>query len=314
VTTPRGSILVIRGGAIGDFVLTLPVLAALRSQFPQARVEVLGYPHIAGLAVEGGLADAARPIEARSMAGFFARGGGLAPDMAAYFAGFDLIVSFLFDPDLIFQTNVARCTRARFIPGPHRPDDQAGVAAARVFLRPLESLAIFDASPVPALDFRSAPRSGGGPCLALLPGSGSEAKNWPESRWIELAAALADLEGWRFLVVGGEAEGGRLDRVAGALGPERAEVLRSRPLAELGGRLQACAAFVGHDSGISHLAAAVGLPGLVLWGPSVEAVWRPPAENIVLVRHPEGLEHLPLETVRREVHRLAAAAMARHQP
>ena len=43
-------ILVIRGGAIGDFILTLPVLSALQAQFPQAELEVLGYPHIASLA------------------------------------------------------------------------------------------------------------------------------------------------------------------------------------------------------------------------------------------------------------------------
>ena len=52
-----GRILVIRGGAIGDFILTLPVLAALRAQFPQARLVVLGYPHIASLALAGELAD-----------------------------------------------------------------------------------------------------------------------------------------------------------------------------------------------------------------------------------------------------------------
>jgi heptosyltransferase-2 len=59
-------ILVIRGGAIGDFILTLPVLSALRQQFPNAKLEVLGYPHIAQLAVTGGLADAVRSIEAQA--------------------------------------------------------------------------------------------------------------------------------------------------------------------------------------------------------------------------------------------------------
>ena len=72
-----GQILVIRGGAIGDFILTLPVLAALRRQFPEARLEVLGYPHIAGLAEWGGVVDAVRSIEARSMASFFVPGAEL---------------------------------------------------------------------------------------------------------------------------------------------------------------------------------------------------------------------------------------------
>ena len=73
VSKPR--ILVIRGGAIGDFILTLPAIAALRKQFPRAHLEVLGYPHIARLAVAGGLVDRVQPIEARGLAGFFARDG-----------------------------------------------------------------------------------------------------------------------------------------------------------------------------------------------------------------------------------------------
>ena len=71
---PDNRILVVRGGAIGDFVLTLPVLMALRRNLPSARLEVLGYTHIAGLAVAGGLADRVRGLEERGFATFFARG------------------------------------------------------------------------------------------------------------------------------------------------------------------------------------------------------------------------------------------------
>ena len=103
----KPKILVIRGGAIGDFILTLPAIAALRRQFPQAHLEVLGYPHIAQLAVAGGLADRVQPIEARGLAGFFARGGTLEPDLVDYFSEFDLVISYLYDPDGIFKTNSA---------------------------------------------------------------------------------------------------------------------------------------------------------------------------------------------------------------
>ena len=88
----RGKILIIRGGAIGDFILTLPAIAALRRQFPEAHLEVLGYPHIAQLAAAGGLVDRVQSIEARALAGFFARRGILAEDLADYFSEFDIIV------------------------------------------------------------------------------------------------------------------------------------------------------------------------------------------------------------------------------
>ena len=151
----KPKILVIRGGAIGDFILTLPAIAALRRQFPEAHLEVLGYPHIAQLAVAGGLVDRVQPIEARGLAGFFARGGTLEQDLMDYFSEFDLVISYLYDPDEIFKTNVIRCLVKQFIVGPHRPDETERLHATQVYLKPLERLAIFDADPVPRLSFNS---------------------------------------------------------------------------------------------------------------------------------------------------------------
>jgi hypothetical protein len=85
VPAPENKILVIRGGAIGDFILTLPVFAALRGQFPITTLEALGYPHIAQLAGVGRLVDAVHSIDARPMAGFFARRGKLDANLAAFF-------------------------------------------------------------------------------------------------------------------------------------------------------------------------------------------------------------------------------------
>ena len=66
--------LVIRGGAIGDFVLTLPALRLIRESLPTAHVEVLGYRPMIDLALMAGYADAVRSIEYSAMAGFFAPG------------------------------------------------------------------------------------------------------------------------------------------------------------------------------------------------------------------------------------------------
>jgi heptosyltransferase-3 len=301
----QGKILVIRGGAIGDFILTLPAIAALRRQFPDAHLEVLGYPHIAQLALAGGLVNRVQSIEARALAGFFARGGELAPDLADYFSEFDLVVSYLYDPDRIFETNVGLCTGAEFIVGPHRAEESAKVHAAKVYLRPLERLAIFDADPVPRLPV--APPSSNSTALALHPGSGSERKNWPEARWGELLRHLASATDFDLLLVGGEAEGERLQRLASMLPPARTRLAQSLPLADLARSLASCHGFAGHDSGISHLAAAVGLPVLVLWGDTAEEVWRPPSEKVIVLRHPDGLARLPVAEVVKQLERVVTA-------
>jgi ADP-heptose:LPS heptosyltransferase len=62
--------------------------------------------------------------------------------------------------------------------------------------------------------------------------------------------------------------------------------------------MKSCAAFVGHDSGITHLAAALDLPGLALWGPTAERTWRPKSGKFKLLHDARGLAHLPVETVR----------------
>ena len=304
----QGKILVIRGGAIGDFILTLPVFAALRQQFPRTRLEVLGYPHIAQLALAGGLVDAVQSIEARALAGFFARRGRLDPGLVAYFADFAIVISYLYDPDGIFQENVARCSSAQFICGPHRPDEKLPLHATEVFLKPLERLAIFGASPAPRLELSTAPAAStrSERWLALHPGSGSEQKNWPESNWTAFIAHVIATSDFNLLLIGGEAEGDRLTRLVATIPRNRLELARSRPLAELGQRLQLCNGFIGHDSGITHLAAAVGVPTLVLWGETNETVWRPRHAGVKVLRNSQGLRRLSVERVVNELQTLTA--------
>lgn len=302
----QGRILVIRGGAIGDFILTLPAIAALRRQFPRAHLEMLGYPHIAQLALAGGLLDRVQAIEAGPLAAFFARDGELSDDLRDYFSEFDLIVSYLYDPDEIFRTNVARCSPGQFIVGPHRPNEKERIHATRTYLKPLERLAIFDADAVPRLSLHGTrnPQH----ALALHPGSGSERKNWPETKWAGLLARLIEATDLRLLLIGGEAEGERLQHLASVLPPARREVLQSLPLAELAARLQPCAAFVGHDSGITHLAAALGLPALVLWADTVQEVWRPQGERVAILGDAAGIGSISVDRVLRELSQLHASA------
>ena len=133
-------ILVIRGGAIGDFILTLPSIKLLRDRFPRAHIEILGHNHITALAEQRFYADATRSIEDGSLAAFFAKGAALPGELTAYFARFDLIVSYLFDPDGIFQGNLKRCGIKTFIEG--RPKLNGHEHAAFQLARPLEQIGL----------------------------------------------------------------------------------------------------------------------------------------------------------------------------
>ena len=105
----------------------------------------------------------------------------------------------------------------------------------------------------------------------------------------------------------------RVERLATLLPATRFELARSLPLAELAARLSLCAAFIGHDSGISHLAAAVGLPGVVLWGDTAEVIWRPPFERVIILRDARGLAALPVARAVKELEGVLARLEAGNQ-
>jgi heptosyltransferase-2 len=290
----QGKILVIRGGAIGDFILTLPAIAALRETFPQTHLELLGYPKVAELARAGGLIDGFRSIEAGPLARFFARNAKLDEEWSAYFDSFNVIFSYLYDPDEIFQTNIGRASKAQFIQGQHRPNETDDLHATAVFLKPLERFAIYNANPVPKLSF---PKALAGNWLAVHPGSGSEKKNWPHEKWNTLlSAVLANTEA-NILLISGEAEEERVAQTARTFPSERICLAHNLPLVELASFLSGCKAFVGHDSGITHIAAALRIPAVVLWGPSSENIWRPLGPDIDILKGRAGLENLDAAAV-----------------
>lgn len=296
----RNQILVIRGGAIGDFIVTLPVFAALREMFPEARLETVAYSGVAQLALEGGLVHGCRSIESRQFAGFFAGKGDLDRDWSTYFNQFAVIISYLYDPDEHLQSNIKRVCEAQYIQGPHRPDETQSIHATEALLKPLERLAIFNPDAVPKLKLKEAeflPKATGEKWLALHPGSGSERKNWPLDSWLALIQKLLAETSWKLLVIGGEADGQKLEAIQKLLPVERGMILRNTPLTSVAQALQRSDLFLGHDSGISHLASALGIPGVLLWGPSNQQVWGPRSARMKVIHAGSGLDSVAIEMV-----------------
>jgi heptosyltransferase-2 len=213
-----------------------------------------------------------------------------------YFGAFRQVVSYLFDPDEIFANNLRRAGVRNLIVGSPKITDQEH--AARQLARPLERLALYLDNPAAIIspnEARQLDRS----LIALHPGSGSETKNWPLERWAAVAKSLLSVDtSRRLLLIGGEADAARMAQLSEAVPNERVQFAQNLSLVELAGRLQNCALFLGHDSGISHLAAAVGTPCLLLFGSTDPAIWAPANRNVRVLRAPAGaLRRLAVETV-----------------
>jgi heptosyltransferase III len=296
-------ILAIRGGAIGDFLLTLPALRLLRETFAHCHLEILGYRHIADMAVYGGpvegstYADAVRNIEAGPLAGFFARGGELNPEWCEYFGSFQQVVSWLFDPDGIFEANVRRAGVKHFIPAYAKISDENHASVQ--WAHGLQSLALYleeqAARLVPTAEMlrlgdewlRGHGVTADAPFTAIHPGSGSAKKNWPVERWLELAQRVAG-DGDRLIFFVGEADQAILAVLERAFAGMNVIFARDLPLPMVAAVMTRARRYFGHDTGVSHLAAAVGIPATVLFGPTDPSVWAPRGSNAQVVVAPRG--------------------------
>lgn len=296
----------IRGGAVGDFVVTLPAVRALRERWPGARIECLGYPRTTALGEGRYYFDAVRSLERGTLAGFFVPPSKATLDLEwrNYFGDFDLVVSWLYDPDEAFETNVRRCGVPELWAGSPQIPPGFGAPAVRHFLNTLR----FDTAGAdlrsrlfPGEADRAAAASfhAGEAFIALHPGSGSPTKNWPVENWAKLIPQLP----LPVVLVGGEADGPALD----ALAPLAAGVVRDKPLPELAAFLGRAALFLGHDSGITHLAAAAGAPVVAIFGPTDPAVWAPPGEGTTVLRGGPGWKAPTVERVREAARKRLAA-------
>lgn len=288
--------LFIRGGAVGDFILTLPAMQLVRDTLPEIEIEVLGYDSISQLATASGIAVETRSIEYGKLAHFFIPDAELDEELKNYFAGFSVVVSYLFDPDGYFHQNLRRAGVQHLVEASHRVDDQAqdSLAAAHQLAKPLEGLALYLDQPFIELHFESSKKTTDydpdGPLIALHPGSGSPRKNWSLQAWIDVLDQIRQRHPEvMFLIVSGEAEAQGIDAFLASLDSASLpyQSARELPLPGLGARLRDCDLFLGHDSGMSHLAAACGLPCLLLFGPTAPHVWAPqnPAVKVISARN-----------------------------
>jgi ADP-heptose:LPS heptosyltransferase len=284
-------VIVLRACALGDLVLTGPLLERLADPFLVAHGEHVALARAAGWIESGCDAD---------LAGLHALHGD-EPDRARL------------APAL--RERLARGEPALVLsrPGARRETLMHGLLAAGAC-----EVQAYDPLPPPGVHAADHLASAGGPCkervtprialpeeflaqgplilrargldpdtppIALHPGAGAQTKCWPAkcwaATWMELRAS-----GVPPLVLCGPADDAAARDLAQRI---RAPILRELRLLDLAVVLAACRALLGHDSGVSHLAAALGVPTLALFGPSDPAQWAPRGPAADWLRAERGL-------------------------
>ena len=278
--------------------MTLPVLAALRGAYPKAHLGVLCHRAHGRLLEVANCVDEWRDLEARDWVGLFVDEPLRLSESNAWLSGFDLIVSFLHDATGVVHQHITGLTDGQVLIGCARPPDGAGRPASEMMLEVLETLDLKHCDPVPQLQFEL--EYEGAKVLVLHPGSGSERKNWPEAKWEQLIGRLCE-EGERLLLIGGECEADRVGRLADQFVSEKVRAMINRPLPEVAQTLLGCRGVVGHDSGVSHLSAALNVPCVLMWGATDEEVWRPAGNGVSILRGTNGISSIEVGAVLDEI-------------
>jgi len=281
-------VLTIFPGALGDLMLFAPTIAAIARRHPEAGIELMARYELAEFAVGRLPVSRAHSIDRREVALLFHDGGD--DGARSFFRAFDLIYCFFnSDDDRFRQRLVAACTPGEVTFHRFRSDATEHIAAA--YMKDVIGDARVEPATITLLpsDKEGASRLirrlvGDEQFVAILPGSGSAKKNWPIEKFVALGDAVKSR---RTVFILGPAERILEDalRAAGHL------VIKDQALGAIAAITSMALAFVGNDSGVSHLAAATGSCGIVLFGPTDPHRWRPLGRVAVLHREPvEAIE------------------------
>lgn len=352
-------LVVLHQGAIGDFLLALSVVGAVREALGSARVEVIASAASARWAAGRSIVDRYHNPDSVGVHTLFAHDGPLDERLSRLLLSASPVLSFLAGPDEAIHERLKGATASRVISVDPRPREETLRARTHItdqwtaeirrqglaigepvsprvravgqvstcryssngtpctgdvsetaagcgrLRRPPPALPDGDISeteagygrlrrPPPALPVATSTRR-----VIIHPGSGGRHKCWPMESFLALADALAG-DGVHVAWMLGPAEceaanesGEAIrqraaERMVGRMthptnGGAAEEIIVEDDLSAAAERIASCALYIGNDGGMTHVAAATGVPTLAIFTATDPHVWRPLGENAIAV-------------------------------
>lgn len=282
---PDERLLIIHQGALGDFVVTFPVLKALATLYP--RIDGICRSSFGRLAIDLGVLESTFALESARFASLYT--DRIEPAVGTLVSAYGSHLLFSFSE--VLEKSMRKIAGGRVFrihPWP-RGADRRHITA---FLsRQLLACGLLEGDArrrfARALSQLKAAASGKGRCgkrIIVAPGAGSIEKRWPLAGFVQVAAEL-EKRGLNPLILLGPAEGdlqAELKKCPVWHGP----IVKPAAFRELVSALESAAGYIGNDSGVGHLAAFLGLPTLVIFGPSDPVRWRPFGNHVRIVHAP----------------------------
>ena len=303
-------ILVWHQGALGDVLLAGPALQAVAAHYPEARMTLVGGPDQLSLLMAGLPRENVWNAQRAIWLDLFQGGGQIADPLKNLLSQFDLALVFAPHrrPEFLDRFRLAGVGQVFWLPSfplqakvPIRQLQAEHLQAGglRTPLKPFR-LAIPEPDLQKARSWMQTRCRPGTPLAALAPGSGHARKNWPLDSYVELALSLEEHHHVQVWWVLGPAEAGIEADLQKKLPHQELRLLKDLPLSRLAATLGGFQLYVGNDSGVTHLAAALGQPAVVaIFGPSDPVIWAPPGAGTIVIASPQDCSPC---TTGREIH------------
>lgn len=300
MSASRSGLLVLHAGALGDCVLSLHLVAALKRMWDKTKITVAARSSIVHWARRHGFIDEARSIEEIGTHCLYHPVGDLPDQTARFLRGFDRVVSFLGGRTEIVSQRLAQvlgrevlAIDPRSTPGLTKHIvgqwiDQVRCDDSAVEMPSGDHLEIRDRW---ALREHLCLRIGASTDGIVLchPGSGGLAKCCPLEALERLVAAKR-AQGWSAAWMIGPDETERFGADYARKLEVTAPVLYEESVETAADLVCGADAFIGNDAGMTHVAALAGVPTIALFGPTDPRIWRPLGQRCSVMRFPEPTE------------------------
>lgn len=313
----RGVIL--QPGGIGDCILTLPLAELMKETVCRGGVDIIGHTEYIGILPGRSCVDAVRSMDSMDLHRLFEKKEDFAlaePDESGLimsFADYTWIVTFLgeansdFEQNLIFTANCSHSAEVMMLA--MKPDDESSKHISdfykEQFIAQSGLSAVEHKQTVikPLIRSTQADRDKGREILdeagvsqtlkpvIIHPGSGGAHKCWHLDNFLSVVRMLAK-EGTEAVFLLGPAEEERFDESTKAKIGGVAKILVNLPLTDVLSVLSCVRGYIGNDSGITHLSAAMGVRTIAVFGPTEPAVYGPigPEATVLRSREPNFTE------------------------
>jgi heptosyltransferase III len=295
------SILIIRPGAIGDALLSFPVLKALREHYVGAHIVLVSNALVLPLAWSSSVAEQAFDFQDTRWSELFSTTGIHSSFIRDLVEQADLAVCWLRDLDGIVEDNLKAAGVKQVITAPGRPSEGERMHIVDYLAHTVGLHDVMSQSSTLSSLSNVSPTSKvlTNRYVAIHPGSGSAQKCWPVSRFASVIQRLWERNQPVLLLAGPadtELVADLLQRLSPSPSQELFKLLLHAPLLEVAQHLLHCRCYLGNDSGITHLAAMLGIPTVAIFGPTDPVIWRPVGTSVKVI-HERTLEHIRVNAV-----------------